>query len=69
MVALRRRPDVEIVERDVGLPIVDGEVLVGGAGEGLGIGPGEKGLAVDGPVDGAVLAGDGEVVALAGRRP
>src|SRR5690606_34490246 len=58
--------DLEVVEGDAGLPAAEGEVPVGGAGERIGVVVGEDLLAVELPPDRAVLAGDDEVVALAG---
>src|SRR4051794_14710869 len=61
-----RGADVKVVERQRGLPVVDGQVLVPRTGERLGIGPRQKRAAVDGPIDGAAPAGDREVIASAG---
>src|SRR6185312_17061887 len=66
---LRRRPDLEVVERDVGFPVVHGQVAVRRAGQRLGVGPRQERLAVDLPVQGAMAVGDGEVVAAAGLDP
>ena len=47
MAAIRGRADREVVERQLGLPVVDGQIFVAGAGERFRIGPGEKRTAVD----------------------
>src|SRR6185295_16966156 len=55
--------DLEVVERQLGFPVVDRQKLMTGTGERFGIGPREERTSVDGPVDRAASPGDREVVA------
>ena len=45
----------EVVEVSGGLPVVDRQVLVAGAGQRFRIGPGQERAPVDGPVERAAL--------------
>ena len=56
---------VEVVERQLGLPVVDGQVLVPGSGQRFGIGPGQERAAVDRPIERAASPRDREVIAAA----
>src|SRR5438552_1170942 len=60
-----QRCDWQVVEVQLGLPVVEREERVGGAVERLRIVEGEEGITVDAPLDVAVLAGDGPVVPVA----
>src|SRR4051812_17510012 len=61
-----QRPYAEVVEADLGLPVVHAQVLVPRAGQRRRVVPGQEGLTVDLPVDGPAAPGDGPVVAAPG---
>src|SRR4051812_25994264 len=56
---------LEIVERQLGLPVIDREELVPGSGQRFGIGPGEERPAVDCPIERAASPRDGEMIVAA----
>ena len=53
----------EVVERQLGFPVVDRQIFMARAGQRLRVCPGEERAAVDRPVDRAALPGDLEVIA------